>query len=85
MSNYPDSKVHVAYMGPIWGRQDQGVPMLAPWTLLSVYIYTEQLHVATHPFNNFTVNVITYARSNLSWSLQEPPPHPTPTHTYVDL
>ena len=31
----PDSKVHGANMGPIWGRQDLGGPMLAPWTLLS--------------------------------------------------
>ena len=31
----PDSKVHGAKMGPIWGRQDPGGPMLAPWTLLS--------------------------------------------------
>ena len=29
---YPDSKVHGANMGPIWGRQDS---MLVPWTLLS--------------------------------------------------
>ena len=33
--NYTDSKVHGANMGPIWGRQDPGGPMLAPWTLLS--------------------------------------------------
>ena len=33
--NYPDNKVHGANMGPIWGRQDPGGPMLAPWTLLS--------------------------------------------------
>ena len=32
---YPDSKVHGANMGPIWGRQDPGGPILAPWTLLS--------------------------------------------------
>ena len=31
----PDSKVHGANMGPIWGRQAQVGPMLAPWTLLS--------------------------------------------------
>ena len=31
----PDSKVHGANMGPIWGRQDPGEPMLAPWSLLS--------------------------------------------------
>ena len=34
-SNVTDSKVHGANMGPIWGRQDPGGPMLAPWTLLS--------------------------------------------------
>ena len=31
----PHSKVHGAYMGPTWGQQDPGGPMLAPWTLLS--------------------------------------------------
>ena len=40
-SNYPDSKVHVAHMGPTLvlsasGRPHVG-PMLAPWTLLSGY------------------------------------------------
>ena len=32
---FPDSKVHGTNTGPIWGRQDPGGPMLAPWTLLS--------------------------------------------------
>ena len=31
----PDSKVHEANMGPIWGRQDPIGPLVAPWTLLS--------------------------------------------------
>ena len=31
----PESKVHGANMGPIWGRQDPGGPHVAPWTLLS--------------------------------------------------
>ena len=30
----PDSEVDGANMGPIWGRQDPGGPILAPWTLL---------------------------------------------------
>ena len=34
-TNVPDSKVHGAYMGPTWGRQDPCGPMLTPWTLLS--------------------------------------------------
>ena len=36
--SFPDSKVHGANMGPIWGRQDPGGPMLAPWILLSGFI-----------------------------------------------
>ena len=31
----PDSKVHVANMGPIWGRQDPGGPHVGPMNLLS--------------------------------------------------
>ena len=27
---FPDSKVHVANMGPIWGRQDPGGPHVGP-------------------------------------------------------
>ena len=27
---YPDSKVHGANMGPIWGRQDPGGPHVGP-------------------------------------------------------
>ena len=31
-NDVPDSKVHGAHMGPIWGRQDPGGPMnLAIW------------------------------------------------------
>ena len=30
----PDSKVDGANMGPTWGRQDPGGPMLAPSTLV---------------------------------------------------
>ena len=29
-SQYPDSKVHGANMGPIWGRQDPGGPHVGP-------------------------------------------------------
>ena len=28
--DYPDSKVHEANMGPIWGRQDPGGPHVSP-------------------------------------------------------
>ena len=35
INHIPDKKFHGANMGPTWGRQDPGGPMLAPWTLLS--------------------------------------------------
>ena len=30
MAHTPDSKVHGANMGPIWGRQDPGGPHVGP-------------------------------------------------------
>ena len=33
-SNIPDSKVHGAKMGPIWGRQDPGGPHVGPMNLV---------------------------------------------------
>ena len=35
----PDSKVHEANMGHIWGRQDPGGHHVGPWTLLSGEVY----------------------------------------------
>ena len=35
---FPDSKVHGSHMGPIWGRQDPGGPIWAPWTLLPGFV-----------------------------------------------
>ena len=34
-SNYPDSKVHVANMGPIWGRHDPGGSHVGPMNFVS--------------------------------------------------
>ena len=31
---HPDSKVHRANMGPIWGRQDPGGPHVGPMNLV---------------------------------------------------
>ena len=33
MENIPDSKVHEAHMGSIWGRQDPGGPHVGPMNL----------------------------------------------------
>ena len=35
--NSPDSKVHVANMGPIWDRQDPGWPHVGP-TNLAIWV-----------------------------------------------
>ena len=35
----PDSKVHVANMGPIWGRQDPGGPHVGPMDLAIWGVY----------------------------------------------
>ena len=34
----PDSKVHGANMGSIWGRQGPGGPYVGPWILLFGYV-----------------------------------------------
>ena len=53
----PDSKVHVANMGPIWGRQDPGGPNVGPmnfaiWVVFfakpcSQYSFAKELVVIT--------------------------------------
>ena len=35
---YPDSKVHGANMGPIWGRQDPGGPHVGPMNV-AIWVY----------------------------------------------
>ena len=37
---YPDSKVHGANMGPIWGRQDPGGLHVGPMNV-AIWVYTE--------------------------------------------
>ena len=45
VESIPDSKVHGANMGPIWGRQDPGGPHVGPinfaiWDILSPNLLT---------------------------------------------
>ena len=49
----PDSKVHWANMGPIWGRQDPGGPHVGPmniaiWDSLWLYINTLRPELTAH-------------------------------------
>ena len=48
VENAPDSKFHGANMGPIWGRQDPGVPHIGPmnfaiWGALSPFLSMVEL------------------------------------------
>ena len=36
--HHPDSKVHGAYMGPTWGRQDPGGPHVGPM-IFAIWAY----------------------------------------------
>ena len=63
----PDSKVHGTIMGPIWGRQDPGGPMLAPWTLLSGVFCCHGIWMACDPT---TMNLIALLSSILLIRLQ---------------
>ena len=38
MITYPDSKVHGANIGPIWGRQDPGGPYVGPKNFV-IWVY----------------------------------------------
>ena len=45
LKNFPDSKVHGANMGPIWGRQDPGGPHVDPmnFAIWVVLFYQKEL------------------------------------------
>ena len=52
---YPDSKVHGASMGPIWGRQDPGGPhvglmIFAIWVVKQVQAWTTKSHAKGFEF-----------------------------------
>ena len=40
LSRFPDSKVHGANMGPIWGRQDPGGPIVGPMNF-AIWVTTD--------------------------------------------
>ena len=45
LTGLPDSKVHGANMGPIWGRQDPGGPHVGPMNLA---IWVEYMYSKCH-------------------------------------
>ena len=47
----PDSKVHGANMGPIWGRQDQGGPHIGPMKF-AIWDYTVFIPLMWHIYHS---------------------------------
>ena len=69
---FPDNKVHGANMGPIWGRQDQVGPMLAPWTLLSELFILLKSHILdTYNLQWFKVSLFEYQTVDSIWNYIE--------------
>ena len=44
---YPDSKVHGANMGPIWGRQDPGGPHVGPKNF-AIWVMIHNIALTVH-------------------------------------
>ena len=74
--DFPDSKVHGANMGPTWGRQNPGGPMLAPWTLLSGFpIWSGNdyyFEIIFHIFILFYFYSVLFRNWNISLRKDEP-------------
>ena len=56
INNIPDSKVHVAYMGSIWGRQHPGGPHVGPMNIAiwdGIHLPRQHLpfHASYFPFS----------------------------------
>ena len=47
LSLIPDSKVHGANMGPIWGQQDPGGAHVGPMNY-DIWVYTSSTYVLNH-------------------------------------
>ena len=60
---YPDSKVHGATMGPIWGRQDPGGPHGGP---MNFAIWVVSLHFGSSP-KEFSWHFIFAYAKKLTW------------------
>ena len=61
---FPDSKVHGANMGPIWGRQDQGEPHLGPMDF-AIWVLNDTSITDTVPYP--TTHVIIMLNVDIKW------------------
>ena len=65
---FPDSKVHGANIGPIWGRQDPGGPYVGPinldiWVHLIIHEWIHKLHIALQEAN---INILAAMLSEIN-------------------
>ena len=63
--NIPDSKVHGAYMGPTWGRQDPGGSHVGPMSLAYLVCYT----IVNQPVFTKKIQTCTWYFENTTWLL----------------
>ena len=61
----PDSKLHGAFIGPTWGRQD----MLAPWTLLSKMLLRDNSSSRRCTITNSAQILMAGVQTACSWSI----------------
>ena len=56
VNNIPDSKVHGANMGPIWGRQDPGGPHVGPMNFaIWDHLMNDNIHMIIWTLENIIV------------------------------
>ena len=63
----PDSKVHGANTGPIWGWQGPGGPHDGPWTLLSGSLYSWMFFFLQNNFHPKLVTIKTTMYIKILW------------------
>ena len=84
----PDSKVHGAHMGPIWGRQDPGVPHVGPmnfviWDRLSLWQSSPTSATIRQSWWPYRFSVYISAVNLLHSQYISPKPRLTPYDTYI--
>ena len=74
-SKLPDNKVHGAYMGPTWGRQDPGGPHVGPMNLAirergqDIIIIRGKSHIELLPGNDVIKTSLLYRNVVSTWNL----------------
>ena len=61
--NYPESKVHGANIGPIWGRQDPGGPHVGPMKFATCRVNTPVADHALQPATPCTGHLVAWIKN----------------------